>query len=96
MRRGVSQQMGKNANLRSTAGRLGAVDRRKSADVCGKVKLARLLQSCWHQGRTIGHLPQGVSIMSIAKVQNAAVALVGAVIFAGLFIGAALPVVPVA
>ncbi len=34
--------------------------------------------------------------MSIAKFQNAAVALVGAVIFASIFVGAALPVVPIA
>jgi hypothetical protein len=34
--------------------------------------------------------------MSIAKFQNAALALVGAVLFAGLFVSAAIPVVPVA
>ncbi|SEJ32629.1 hypothetical protein SAMN05518849_10562 [Sphingobium sp. AP50] len=34
--------------------------------------------------------------MTIAKIQNAAFALVGAVFFASLFVGAALPVVPIA
>jgi len=34
--------------------------------------------------------------MSIAKFQNVAVALVGALLVAGLFVGAAVPVVPIA
>jgi hypothetical protein len=34
--------------------------------------------------------------MSIAKFQNVAFALVGAVIFASLFVGAAVPVAPIA
>jgi hypothetical protein len=34
--------------------------------------------------------------MSIAKFQNAALALVGAVMLASLFVGAAVPVVPIA
>ena len=39
---------------------------------------------------------QGVSTMFIAKIQNAAFALVGAVVFASLFVGAAVPVAPIA
>lgn len=34
--------------------------------------------------------------MSIAKIQNVAFALVGAVLFAGLFVSAAVPVAPIA
>lgn len=34
--------------------------------------------------------------MSIAKFQSAALALVGAILVAGLFVGSALPVVPIA
>ncbi|HUD93191.1 hypothetical protein [Sphingobium sp.] len=41
------------------------------------------------------HKP-GNNIMSIAKFQNAAFALVGAVMFASLFVAAAVPVVPIA
>ena len=39
---------------------------------------------------------QGVIIMSIVKFQSAALALVGAVMVASLFIGAAVPVTPIA
>jgi hypothetical protein len=51
---------------------------------------------CWHQGWMIRPSHQGVSIMSIAKFQHAAVALVGAFIVASLFVGAAIPVSPIA
>lgn len=34
--------------------------------------------------------------MSVAKFQNAAFALVGAIMFASLFVAAAVPVVPIA
>lgn len=50
----------------------------------------------WHQDRTIRSSCQGVSTMFIAKIQNAAFALAGAVIVASLFIGAAMPVSPIA
>jgi hypothetical protein len=39
---------------------------------------------------------QGVSTMSIAKIQNAAFALASAFIVAGLFVSAAVPVAPIA
>ncbi len=43
-----------------------------------------------------GHTQQGVSTMSIAKIQNAAFALASAVIVASLFVSAAVPVAPIA
>ena len=43
-----------------------------------------------------GRRSQGVFIMSITKLQNVAVALFGAVMVASLFIGAAVPVTPIA
>ena len=39
---------------------------------------------------------QGVIIIFIAKIQNAAVAFFGAVVVASLFVGAAVPVAPIA
>jgi hypothetical protein len=71
-------------------------NRRKAAIFRVKSKLARLLQCLLHQGPMIRSAHQGVSTMSIVKIHNAAFALLGAVIFAGLFVGAAVPVVPVA
>ncbi|WHO39676.1 hypothetical protein PMI04_003520 [Sphingobium sp. AP49] len=39
---------------------------------------------------------KGVNIMSIAKFQSVAIAFVGAVIFASLFVSAAVPLAPIA
>jgi len=43
-------------------------------------------------------LPQvkGVTAMSIVRIQNVGFALAGAFLFAGIFVGAAVPVVPIA
>ncbi|EQB12377.1 hypothetical protein RLDS_19715 [Sphingobium lactosutens DS20] len=39
---------------------------------------------------------QGVIIMFVAKIQNAAFAFLGAVVVASLFVSAAVPVAPIA
>jgi hypothetical protein len=52
---------------------------------------------CMSPDGPVGPVKQGVITMSIAKFQNAAIALVGAVIVAAIFVGAALePVVSLA
>lgn len=64
----------------------------------GNSKLARLVQTPWHDAGSSGDpIKQGVFAMSIAKFQNAAVAFAGALIVAALFVGAAIePVITLA
>jgi hypothetical protein len=61
-----------------------------------KVKLARHLQYPFASRPDDPVTHQGVSTMSIAKIQNAAIALIGAFVVASLFVGAAIPVSPIA
>jgi hypothetical protein len=73
-----------------------ARDGLKSRNLRAERELARLLQISWHHGRTVRPIYfQGVYIM-FAKLQNAAFAMTGALLVAGLFIGAAVPVTPIA
>jgi hypothetical protein len=87
----------KNPNRRNFAQRANHASHEKVADFREKSKLARLLHSLLASGRMVRPLRnQGVIIMSIVKFQSAALALVGAVMVASLFIGAAVPVTPIA
>jgi hypothetical protein len=61
-----------------------------------KVKLARHLQYPFASRPDNPVTHQGVSTMSITSIQNAAIALVGALIVASLFVGAAIPMSPIA